>query len=88
MAKKKKYNKPILVPEAKEKIALMRFQVAKQLGYINEEKIKEKYGEQHLLTDEIWWDDLPPMHKSTVNGHVTKLLVAKAQQDMHTGNFR
>lgn len=87
MNKKRKYNKPILVPEAKEKMSLMRFNIAKQLGYINEEKIKETYGEQYLFTDETWWDDLAPMRKSTVNGLVTKLLITKAKEDIYKNSL-
>lgn len=71
---KKKWSKPILVPEAKDTMHEMRYEIAKKLGYI-------------VINADDWWEALTPMQKSQVNGTVTKLMVAKAQMDMMQGKF-
>ncbi|AEO93525.1 gp266 [Bacillus phage G] len=74
MAAKKK-KKQILVPEAEEKMHELRYQIAKRLGYI-------------VVNAEDWWEELTPMQKSEINGHVTKLMIDKAKMEMMNGNFK
>ena len=69
MAKKKRNNKPILVPEAAEKMHEMRYMIAKQMGYL-------------VVNAEDWWEVLTPRQKSEVNGMVTKIMVEKAKRDI------
>lgn len=66
--KKKKWKKPILIPEAEKKLNQLRYEVAKKLGLIR-------------INEEDWWEALTPMEKSKVNGEVTKLMIANAQID-------
>ena len=76
MAKKKKYNKPIMIPGAQSKMQEMRYEIAKKLRYVD------------LSHGNNWWENLTPMQQSEINGQVTKLLIMKAQYDMINGTFK
>lgn len=67
--KKKKRSKPLLVPEAEEKMNELRYEITKKLGYL-------------VINAEDWWSVLTPMQKSEINGIVTKMMVEKAKQDI------
>lgn len=72
---KKKWKKPILVPEAENRMHEMRYEIAKKMGYI-------------VVNADDWWEALTPIQKSQVNGMVTKMMVAKAQMDMMEGKVK
>ncbi|MDF2533850.1 MAG: hypothetical protein K0R18_7 [Bacillales bacterium] len=71
---KKKYNKPIMIPEASDRLQQLRCEIAKKLGYT-------------ITCDENWWDILKPLQQSEINGMVTKMMVQKAKMDMMNGTF-
>lgn len=66
----KKWKKPILVPGAAGKMQELRYQITKQYGWLD------------VSAGDQWWERLNPKQQSTVNGMVTKMMVAKAQEDM------
>lgn len=76
MIQKRKKNKPIMVPGAQSKMQEMRYEIGKKLGYVN------------LPYEDDWWNNLTQMQQSEINGHVTKLLIMKAQYDMAHGTFK